>query len=190
MHSRSGKTAAFLLPLLERLLQSPGVKVRKSTHLELLEVIVLDEADRLLELGFRDQILQVLRHCHRGRQTLLFSATMSPAISSLALLALQSPLHISCEPRSSSSSSSSSKKQQQQLPENLQQQFVELHGEQQRMPALVHLVRTSFQRRVIVFFGTKKAAHEAFLLFSLLGISAAELHGDLTQQMRTESLAR
>ncbi|CDJ67655.1 DEAD/DEAH box RNA helicase, putative [Eimeria necatrix] len=269
----SGKTAAFLLPLLERLLQSPGVRARKMTptgpvgglrgskglvllptrelamqcyqllqdlckfapitstlavggvtlfqqetalrlqpdivvatpgriidlllnsisiHLELLEVVVLDEADRLLELGFRDQILQVLRHCHRGRQTMLFSATLSASISSLALLALQSPLHITCEPRGSSSSSgiSSSKKSQQQLPENLQQQFVELQGEEQRLPALVHLVRTAFKHRVIVFFGTKKAAHEAFLLFSLLGLSAAELHGDLTQQMRADSLAK
>lgn len=101
------------------------------------------------------QILQVLRHCHRGRQTMLFSATLSASISSLALLALQSPLHITCEPRGSSSSSgiSSSKKSQQQLPENLQQQFVELQGEEQRLPALVHLVRTAFKHRVIVFFG-------------------------------------
>ncbi|KAL8425276.1 hypothetical protein Efla_002342 [Eimeria flavescens] len=166
-----------------------------STHLELLEVVILDEADRLLELGFRDEILQVLRHCHRGRQTLLFSATLTPSISSLALLALEAPLHISCKPHgitsSSSSSSSSSKKQQQQhVAENLEQQFVELQGEEQRMPALIRLVRTSFNKRVIVFFGTKKAAHEAFLIFSLLKLPAAELHGDLTQQMRFEALQK
>ncbi|KAL8438397.1 hypothetical protein ACSSS7_000140 [Eimeria intestinalis] len=161
-------------------------------------MVILDEADRLLELGFRDEILQVLKHCHRGRQTLLFSATLTPSISSLALLALETPLHIACKPHGviTSSSSSSSKKQQQQqqqqqhVAENLQQQFVELHREEDRMPALIRLVRTSFNKRVIVFFGTKKAAHEAFLVFSLLGLPAAELHGDLTQQMRIEALEK
>ncbi|XP_026192286.1 ATP-dependent RNA helicase DRS1 [Cyclospora cayetanensis] len=267
----SGKTAAFLLPLLERLLQSPGVRARKMTpsgpvgglrgskglvllptrelamqchqllqdlckfapitgtlavggsslpqqeaalrlqpdvvvatpgrildlllnsasiHLELLEVIILDEADRLLELGFRDEILQVLKHCHRGRQTLLFSATLTASISSLALLALQSPLHITCGTAGSSSSNNGTGSSQQQLPENLKQQFVELQSEEHRMPALVHLLRTAFTHRVIVFFGTKKAAHEAFLLFSLLGMPSAELHGDLTQQMRVESFEK
>ncbi|KAL8274417.1 hypothetical protein Esti_001577 [Eimeria stiedai] len=266
--SGSGKTAAFLLPLLERLLQSPGMTARgpvgglrgskglillptrelalqcyevlqalcefapitstvavggaplaqqeaalrqqpdvvvgtpgrildlllnsASAHLELLEVVVLDEADRLLELGFRDEILQVLKHCHRGRQALLFSATLTPSISSLALLALETPLHIACKPRgvTTSCSSSSKKQQQQHVAENLQQQFVELQREEERMPALIRLVRTSFNKRVIIFFGTKKAAHEAFLVFSLLGLPAAELHGDLTQQMRIEALEK
>ncbi|ESS28896.1 DEAD/DEAH box RNA helicase family protein [Toxoplasma gondii VEG] len=279
----SGKTAAFLLPTLERLLHSPGVRSRKMTangptgglrgtkalvllptrelamqcvqmlqclskytpithalacggmtlkahesalrhqpdivvatpgrildlllnsptvHLELLEIIVLDEADRLLELGFREEILAILRHCHRARQTLLFSATLTPSIASLASLALNRPLHISAEATVTDSTAGREKSgftvtslqaataALKTVSSTLEQQFVMLHREEHRAPALLHLCTTAYTKNVIVFFQTKKLAHQTSLLFKFMGLKYAELHGNLTQQMRVEALER
>ncbi|PHJ19285.1 dead deah box rna [Cystoisospora suis] len=275
----SGKTAAFLLPTLERLLHSPGVRARKMTangptgglrgtkvlvllptrelamqcvqmlqclskltpithalacggmtlkaqekalqqqpdivvatpgrildlllnspsvHLEVLEIIVLDEADRLLELGFREEILAVLRHCHRARQTLLFSATLTPSIASLAALALNAPLHISANATvneatgclSKSDPALSATPSLKTVSITLEQQFVMLQKEEHRVPALLHLCTTAYTKNVIVFFQTKQLAHRTSLLFKLLGLNCAELHGNLTQQMRVEALER
>jgi len=66
-----------------------------SAHIEMLEIIVLDEADRLLELGFRADIVHILSHCtSKHRQTLMFSATLSPSVTELACLALSKPIRV------------------------------------------------------------------------------------------------
>merc|ERR1719261_1253579 len=74
--------------LLDHLLNSHSV------HMELLEIVVFDEADRLLELGFREECMQVLKRCSRGRQTMLFSATMNTPVQDLASLALTKPVKV------------------------------------------------------------------------------------------------
>merc|ERR1719199_796895 len=78
--------------LLDHLLNS------QSVHMELLEIVIFDEADRLLELGFREECMQVLKRCSQGRQTMLFSATLNTAVEDLAALAMVKPIRIHASP--------------------------------------------------------------------------------------------
>src|SRR5574342_383113 len=95
----TGKTAAFVLPILQRLLPGPrdGVDIvvacpgrlldhinQRTINLSHLEVLVLDEADRMFDMGFLPDIRKILKHLPAHRQTLLFSATMPDDIKHLA----------------------------------------------------------------------------------------------------------
>merc|ERR1719171_1381343 len=104
----------------------------QSVHMELLEIVVFDEADRLLELGFRDECMQVLKHCSRGRQTMLFSATFTTAVKDLAALALRSPVRIAVGATN-------------KVVENLQQEFVKLAGEEMREATLMSLITRTYK---------------------------------------------
>ena len=64
----------------------------QSVSIEALDVLVLDEVDRLLELGFQDDLEELLKYCPKKRQTLLFSATMTPKVEDLAKLSLMRPI--------------------------------------------------------------------------------------------------
>ncbi|XP_053992072.1 uncharacterized protein LOC128883570 isoform X2 [Hylaeus volcanicus] len=153
-----------------------------SIHIELLEIVVLDEADRLLEMGFKQECLEILSHCSRGHQTLLFSATLSEAINDLALLSLRNPIRFNVSKSHS-------------LPSTLRQITVPVPTEKKitslinRESILLHLCLTMFTKeKTLVFFRTKKAAHRASLIFRLLSIRHAELHGNLPQSKRLEAL--
>lgn len=163
--------------VLDILLNSPSI------HIELLEIIVLDEADRLLEMGFKQECLRILSHCSSGRQTLLFSATLSEAIRDLALLSLRRPIRVDVSTSHT-------------LPSSLEQLLIPVPQEPDddshfpiRESILFHLCFDVYTtERTVIFFRTKKAAHRAALLFRLLGVRHAELHGNLTQAKRLEAL--
>ena len=70
----------------------------KSVHLDELEILILDEADRLLELGFTDEIQELLRNCPAQRQTMLFSATMTSKVDQLIQLSMKRPVRIDTDP--------------------------------------------------------------------------------------------
>ena len=145
--------------------------------LDELEILVLDEADRLLELGFQDEVEEVIRLCPRGRQTMFFSATISESVASLANLSLNSPVQVKVDRIYNTNT-------------RLQQEFVRLKPkhEHEREATLLSLVSRTFKERVIVFFASKKNCHRAKILFGLAGLPAAELHGNLTQQQRLQAL--
>ena len=65
-----------------------------SVHVDDVEVLILDEADRLLDEGFKDEIHELVRFCPKGRQTLLFSATFSDAVDELVKLSLNRPVRL------------------------------------------------------------------------------------------------
>jgi ATP-dependent RNA helicase DDX27 len=69
-----------------------------AVHVDDVDVLVLDEADRLLEMGFEGEVMEVVRACPVGRQTLLFSATMTARVETLAKLSLRRPLRITADP--------------------------------------------------------------------------------------------
>ncbi|KAL3689685.1 hypothetical protein R1sor_015994 [Riccia sorocarpa] len=148
-----------------------------SVGLEDLAILVLDEADRLLELGFTKEVHELVRMCPPRRQTMLFSATMTDEVDELVKLSLNSPVRLSADPKT-------------QRPSTLTEEVVKIrpHMEGDKEAVLLALCTRSFKSKVIIFSGTKVEAHRLKILFGLLGLKAAELHGNLTQAMRLDAL--
>ncbi|XP_042036137.1 DEAD-box ATP-dependent RNA helicase 28-like [Salvia splendens] len=148
-----------------------------SVHLDELAVLILDEADRLLELGFSAEINELVKLCSKRRQTMLFSATMTEKVDELANLSLNKPVRLSADPTA-------------KRPAALTEEVIRIRRmrEGNQEAVLLSICSKSFTSRVIVFSGTKKAAHRLKILFGLAGFKAAELHGDLTQAQRMDAL--
>lgn len=149
----------------------------QSVHITDLQVLILDEADRLLEQGFMGEIQQVLTFVPKTRQTLLFSATMTTSIEQLVGLALQSPVRVAVSAMF-------------QLSDHLTQEFVRIRKlrEHDKEAMLLHVCSKVFKTKTIVFFKQKKQAHRMKIMFGLLGLSASELHSNMTQSGRLDSL--
>ncbi|PIA37015.1 hypothetical protein AQUCO_03100043v1 [Aquilegia coerulea] len=149
----------------------------QSVGLEDLAVLILDEADRLLELGFNAEIRELVRICPKRRQTMLFSATMTEEIDELIKLSLTKPLRLSADPST-------------KRPATLTEEVVRIRRmrEVNQEAVLLALCSKTFTSKVIIFSGTKQAAHRLKILFGLAGFKAAELHGNLTQVQRLDAL--
>ncbi|XP_031119679.1 DEAD-box ATP-dependent RNA helicase 28 [Ipomoea triloba] len=148
-----------------------------SVDLDDLAVLILDEADRLLELGFSAEIRELVRLCPKRRQTMLFSATMTEEVDELIKLSLNKPLRLSADPSA-------------KRPSTLTEEVVRIRRmrEGNQEAVLLALCSKTFTSKVIVFSGTKQAAHRLKILFGLAGFKAAELHGNLTQAQRLGAL--
>ncbi|PHT84965.1 DEAD-box ATP-dependent RNA helicase 28, partial [Capsicum annuum] len=148
-----------------------------SVGLDDLAVLILDEADRLLELGFSAEIRELVRLCPKRRQTMLFSATMTEEVDELIKLSLNKPLRLSADPSA-------------KRPAKLTEEVVRIRRmrEGNHEAVLLSLCSKTFTSKVIVFSGTKQAAHRLKIIFGLLGFKAAELHGNLTQAQRLDAL--
>ncbi|XP_050124174.1 DEAD-box ATP-dependent RNA helicase 28-like isoform X2 [Malus sylvestris] len=148
-----------------------------SVDLDDLAVLILDEADRLLEVGFSAEIRELIRVCPKRRQTMLFSATMTEEVDELVKLSLTKPLRLSADPSA-------------KRPVTLTEEVVRIRRmrEVNQEAVLLALCSKTFTARVIIFSGTKQAAHRLKILFGLAGLKAAELHGNLTQVQRLDAL--
>ncbi|KAL8833966.1 MAG: hypothetical protein Q9176_007722 [Flavoplaca citrina] len=142
-----------------------------------LEIFVLDEADRMLEDGFADELNEILTTIPKSRQTMLFSATMTSRVDSLIRLGLNRPVRLLINDTN-------------QTVTTLTQEFVRLRPgrEEQRLGYLIHLCKEVFSTRTIIFFRQKKEAHRVRILFALCGLSSAELHGNMSQEQRLAAL--
>ncbi|KAG6617025.1 DEAD/DEAH box RNA helicase [Phytophthora cinnamomi] len=151
----------------------------KSVHMDDLEILVLDEADRLLELGFTEEVLELVRMCPVQRQTMLFSATMTSKVDQLIDLSMKRPVRISTDPLFD-------------MAKHLVQEFVRIrpNREDDREAILLALCTRTFRTNTIVFMETKTHAHRMMIIFGLAGIKAAELHGNLQQRERLEALQK
>ncbi|KAK8971140.1 DEAD-box ATP-dependent RNA helicase 28 [Platanthera guangdongensis] len=149
----------------------------QSVGLEDLAVLILDEADRLLELGFSGEIQELIRMCPKRRQTMLFSATMTEEVDQLATLSLNKPVRLQADPST-------------KRPATLTEEIIRIRGmrEANQEAVLLALCSKTFTKKVIVFSGTKQAAHRLKIIFGLAGLIAAELHGNLTQVQRLDAL--
>ncbi|XP_049852141.1 uncharacterized protein LOC126329591 [Schistocerca gregaria] len=145
--------------------------------LEDLEILVLDEADRLLELGFVAQLEEIVKACPKSRQTILLSATMTDNVKRLASLSLQNPVELKLNPLY-------------QVADKLTQEFIRVRSGSpyQKSAFLLCLCTRTFKSRVLIFCTHKRTAHDLKILFALVRLSAAELHGDLTQEQRFDAL--
>ena len=140
-----------------------------------LEILVLDEADRMLDMGFIRDIRKILALLPARRQNLLFSATFSDDIRELATGLLHKPQQISVTPRNTTA-------------ETVQHK---LHPvEQKQKPALlVHLIKEHNWHQALVFTRTKHGANKLTAQLEKAGIPAAAIHGNKSQNQRTLALA-
>ena len=163
--------------LLDHVTNTPGVT------LEDVEFLILDECDRLLDLGFQDEVHEIVKACPVQRQTLLFSATLTTGVDDLIQLSLKRPVRIRI----------TDKKDHKDLEvaPRLEQEFVRIQSNNEginRQGILLALLTRTFNKQTIVFFDTKAVAHRMMILCGLCGLQCAELHGNLTQQQRLQAL--
>ena len=153
------------------------IKNTPSFTLETVEVLILDEADRLLDECFLDQMKEIVKSCAPTRQTLLFSATMTEQVNELALVSLRSPVKIFVDSNKS-------------VAWNLRQEFLRVRSshEEKQEAILVALLTRTFTDHVIVFIRTKQQCHRLHIILGLLGLRAAQLHGNMSQAQRLQSL--
>jgi len=138
-----------------------------------LKYLVLDEADRMLDMGFYDDIMFIINHLPQKRQNLLFSATMPPKIRSLARKILNQPEEINI---------SISKP-----PEKIIQQAFIVY-DAQKIPLIVHLLKEKNYRSVLVFCSSKLNVKQLTRDLKRNGIRAGEIHSDLEQENREDIL--
>lgn len=144
-----------------------------------IEVLILDEADRMLDEYFAEQMKEIIKQCSRTRQTMLFSATMTEQVQDLASVSLTKPVKIFVD-------------NNKDVAFNLRQEFVRIRAgkEGDREPILAALICRTFHDHCMVFVQTKKQAHRLHILLGVLGIKVGELHGNLTQPQRLEALKK
>ncbi len=148
---------------------------QKTVDLSQVEILVLDEADRMLDMGFIHDIRKVLAILPEKRQNLLFSATFSDDIKKLADRLLDAPALIEVARRNTASESV--------------KQLVHPVDRERKRELLSHLIRTQEWKQVLVFTRTKHGANRLTQQLEKDGITAAAIHGNKSQAARTRALA-
>ncbi|WFD18829.1 RNA helicase [Malassezia caprae] len=161
-----------------------------SFGMEDIEILVMDEADRMLEDGFQDELNEIVRMCPAKRQTMLFSATMTEDVDQLVRLSLRQPVRLFVDPKRSTAAKLVQEFVRVRVPSQAHGRELQVAEDQQRASLLLTLCMRTFRAQVIIFVRSKKLAHQLKILFGLLGLSAAELHGDLSQEQRLQSLTQ
>ena len=140
-----------------------------------IEMVVLDEADRMLDMGFIHDMKKIIRYLPKKRQTLLFSATFSKDIRLLAQQFLFKPEEVSVTPKNAAA--------------NTVTQVLYSIDRKQKPSALLHLIETHQWFQVLVFHRTKHGANKLTKFLLKNGVNAAAIHGNKSQNARTTALA-
>ncbi len=147
---------------------------QRTVDLSAIEIFVLDEADRMLDMGFIRDIRKVIALLPTKRQNLMFSATFSPEIRELAAGLLHHPVSVDVAPRNTAA-------------ESVTQKIIEVDREKKR-DLLLHLFQTRGWHQVLIFARTKYGADALARRLDKEGIACAALHGDKSQGARTRAL--
>lgn len=148
---------------------------QRSIDLSKIEILVLDEADRMLDMGFIHDIRRVLKVIPKQRQTLLFSATFSREIKTLAAEFLHNPVEIQVTPQNTAT--------------ELVSQIVYPVDKKRKRELLSEKIATENWQQVLVFTRTKHVANKLAEQLNTDGISAAAIHGNKSQGARTRALS-
>ena len=146
---------------------------RGTLNLGKIKLAVLDEADRMLDMGFINDVNKILKHCPSKRQTLLYSATVSPDIEKIAKKQMSNPVTISIDTKVDSSKLS---QVYYQVPQNL------------KFSLLVHLIKQDRFGLVMVFCNTQKMTDFVAKNLNKQGIDSIPIHGGLSQAKRTRTM--
>jgi len=146
-----------------------------AVSLSAVSILVLDEADRLLEEGFIDELGRIVRLLPARRQSLLFSATFPPAVQSLATALLRDPVRIEAPSPAAAGP-------------DISQRVIEVDAPR-RTQLLRHLIQENQWSGVLVFVATKYATEHVAEKLRQAGLVATALHGDLSQGARSRALA-
>jgi ATP-dependent RNA helicase RhlE len=147
---------------------------RRMVDLSGIRILILDEADRMLDMGFQPQVDKIVKRLPRNRQTMFFSATLDGRVGDLASAYTNSPSRIEGE-RSSAQ------------PTEIEHQFVSVTNDT-KVETLVEHIRSS--ESTLVFVRTKRGADRLVQKLGRHGVTAAAMHGDMSQGARERALSR
>ncbi|PQA55037.1 DEAD/DEAH box helicase [Siphonobacter curvatus] len=173
-----GKQVTALKRGVDILIATPGrlLDLIQQGHISLsqVELLILDEADRMLDMGFINDVKKILTKLPAAKQTLFFSATMPTAIRKFANTILRRPVEINVTPVSSTAKTV--------------QQSVYFVEKKQKTGLLVTLLKDASIRRTLVFTRTKHGADKLVKQLAQTGIQAAAIHGNKSQNARQKAL--
>jgi len=154
-----------------------------------LQLLVLDEADRILDMGFTRTLNAIVEHLPKTRQTLLFSATQTSSVQDLARLSLKEPVCVSTRESDEEEADNAIKGvyKGNPTPKNLEQHYI-LTSLPQKLSVLFSFIKTHLQSKLLVFFSTCKQVRFTYETFCKLhpGVSLLHLHGKQKQIKRLE----
>jgi ATP-dependent RNA helicase RhlE len=148
---------------------------RRSLDLSAIEILVLDEADRMLDMGFINDMKKIFALLPKARQTLLFSATFSDAIRALTDKLLKNPQRIDVAPRNATAATVS--------------HTMHPVPQSRKRDLLVHLIEDQRWTQALVFTRTKHGANRLVTQLDAAGIQTLAIHGNKSQNARTKALA-
>ncbi|WP_135604578.1 DEAD/DEAH box helicase [Methanococcoides sp. NM1] len=162
----------------DSLVATPGrlLDLIEQGHVNLsnVEYFVLDEADRMLDMGFLNDVYKVVGMLPKKRQSLFFSATMSPEISTLARKLLTNPAHVEVTPQATTV-------------ERIDQ-FIFFTDSEDKNELLLHLLRGKHLECVLIFTRTKHRANKVTEMLNKNNVPAGAIHGNKSQTHRTKTL--
>lgn len=163
---------------LDILVATPGrfldLQAQKALFVDKIEILILDEADRMLDMGFLHDVKKIIRSLPEKRQNLLFSATMPDEIERLALSILRNPLKVSVNPVSSVNTTID--------------QSVYFVKQSAKKSLLLHLLNNLDMPRTLVFTRTKSTANRVSKFLMQHGVTAEAIHGNKSQNARQNAL--